>query len=105
MSFWARGSPDSVQSRRLLMPQFFSTERVKARSISTFCWMCLVAAASSSSSSRVSASHGVSRPKSTRMWPFCSKLASSNWGPKPMMRTVEGLSFQAVSRRTDSKSG
>ncbi len=43
MSFWARGSPDSVQRRRLLMPQFFSTERVKARSISTFCWMCLVA--------------------------------------------------------------
>jgi len=22
------------------MPQFFSTERVKANSISTFCWMC-----------------------------------------------------------------
>ena len=35
MSFWARGSPDSVQRRRLLMPQFFSTDRVKARSFST----------------------------------------------------------------------
>ena len=31
MSFSARGSPDSVQRRRLEMPQFFSTERVKAR--------------------------------------------------------------------------
>jgi len=78
MSFWARGSPDSVQRSRLLMPQFFSTESVKARSISTFCWMCLVAASSSCSSSRVSASQGVSRPKSMRMWPFWSKLASSN---------------------------
>ena len=40
MSFSASGSPDSVQSRRLEMPEFFSTDRVKARSISTFCWMC-----------------------------------------------------------------
>ena len=36
MSFSASGSPDSVQSRRLEMPQCFSTKRVKARSISTF---------------------------------------------------------------------
>ena len=77
MSFSARGSPDSVQSRRLEMPQFFSTSRVKARSFSMFCWMW-----SWASSSRgfvfewveigESGTQGVSRPKSTRMWPFCS---------------------------------
>jgi glycyl-tRNA synthetase beta chain len=39
MSFSARGSPDSVQSRRLEMPQFFSTSSVNASSFSTFCWM------------------------------------------------------------------
>src|ERR1035441_8369117 len=36
ISFSARGSPDSVQRRRLEMPQFFSTRRVKARSFSMF---------------------------------------------------------------------
>ena len=57
MSFSARGSPDSVQSRRLEMPEFFSTDRVKARSISTFCWMCFWASSSRASSSS-SKTHG-----------------------------------------------
>ena len=77
MSFSARGSPDSVQRRRLEMPQCFSTERVKARSFSTFCWTRLAVSSSRDSSSEpskgwLSKVQGVSRPKSTRMWPFCS---------------------------------
>ena len=39
MSFSASGSPLSVHSSRLEMPQCFSTLRVKASSFSTFCWM------------------------------------------------------------------
>ena len=51
MSFSARGSPDSVQRRRLEMPQCFSTERVKARSFSMFCWTRLAVSSSRDSSS------------------------------------------------------
>jgi hypothetical protein len=53
MSFSASGLPDSVQRRRLLMPQCFSTRRVKARSFSTFCWMWIWAVSSRASSSGV----------------------------------------------------
>ena len=51
---------------------------------------------------------GVSRPKSTRRWPFCSYPATSNWGPKPRKRTVWGRRRQGLSGSAgvgSSKSG
>ena len=104
MSFSARGLPDSAQRRRLEMPQFFSTRRVKARSFSTFCWMWICAVSSRASSSGDCSAgvvsgglgaQGESMPKLTSRWPFCSYPATLKRGPKPRMRTVWARSRQA----------
>ena len=87
------------------MPQFFSTERVKARSISTFCWMCFVRLSSRSSSRGcLGEPWGVEAEVDADV-AVLFKVASSNSGPKPRILTVEGLGLPERVETDGSKSG